>query len=430
MESIRISRARLEWLARESSRWRDAGAIDEQTRARILSGYEGEPLVRGPVLLIVLAILMFGIGVLLLIGYNWHRIPDSVKVAMILAAVAASFAGSAAAYARQRAAAGEGLGLLGTLLYGNGIWLIAQVLHIQGYFPDAFLWFLIGAGACAFLLRSKWIGVETAILLVAWVVAASAASQRPVYLFAAAWPAVLAIAYRLRSPVTLGIAAFAMPVWAFFSTVTLSREPVFLGAAAATGCALYAIGAWHRDKSPMKHAWQIAGLFPLLITFVPLLVSEVHREATREGSGPTVLPLVIVIAASACVATLARRRLRDPATAAVVIVAAAVFTWTVLLAFGIGGQASFALGATIAFSVLALLLSVALIRTALSTNRPHEFGFGVLFAAVFLIVRWTSVIDNMFLSGLIMLAAGAGLLFVVRLWRQRDRALALHGRLS
>lgn len=430
MDIVRIPQGRLAWLERESRRWLDAGTIDEGTRARILAEYEGEPFVKGPLLLVVLAVLMFGIGVLLLIGYNWHRIPQAGKIAMIMAAVAASFGGSAVAYAKQRSTTGEALAVLGTLFYGNGIWLIAQVLHIQGYFPDAFLWFGIGAGVCAALLRSKWIGIETAILLVAWVFAVSAAAQRAEYLFLAAWPLVLILAYRLRSPVMLAIAAFAMPMWAFFSTAPMSREPVFLGATAATGCALYAVGHCHRDGSPMQPAWQIAGLFPLLIAFIPLLASEVHREGTRQGTGVTALPVLIVLAGAVCVVVLARRKRLDPAMAAIVIVAAALFAWTVSLALGIARQGPFVLSATIAFSVLALLLSVSLIRTALRSSHPYEFGFGVLFAAVFLIVRWVSVIQNMFLSGLLMLAAGAGLLVVVRLWRQRDRALALHGRLS
>ncbi len=430
MENTRISRARLEWLERESGRWRDAGAIDEQARKRILAGYEGVPLVRGPVLLVVLAILMFGIGVLLLIGYNWHRIPDPGKVAIILASIAASFTGSAVAYARQKAGAGEGLAFFGTLLYGNGIWLIAQVLHIQGHFPDAFLWFGIGAGMCAFLLRSTWIGIETAILLLAWVVASTAATQRPVYLFLAAWPAVLALAYRSRSPVTLAIAAFTLPLWSFFSTVPGASEPVFLAAAAVSACGLYVVGEWHPEDSPMKLPWHLAGVLPLLLAFIPLLITEVHRNANTDDGGVSRLAIGIVVAGTACVATLARRGVRDAATAAVAVVTASLFAWTMALAAGVSRAQPFVLAATIAFSVLALLLAVSFIRTALQTNQAHDFAAGVLFAVVFLAVRWTSVIHNMFLSGLIMLGAGAGLLFVVRLWRRRDRVLALHGRVS
>jgi uncharacterized membrane protein len=430
MDNIPVSRARLDWLARESSRWLDEGTIDERTRERILTSYRAEPFVRGPVLLAVLAILMFAVGVLLLIGYNWHRIPDSGKVAMILTAIAASFAGSAMAYARQRAGVGEGLAILGTLLYGNGIWLIAQVLHIQEHFPDAFLWFGIGTGVCASLVRSRWIGMETAILLLGWLVAASAASQRPVYPFLVAWPAVVVLAYRLRSPVTLALTAFALPVWAFFSTVGGSGQPVFLGAAAISGCALYAIGEWHRDDSPMKPAWQIAGILPLLMTFIPLLVTQVHRDGHRDAAGVSTLAVAIVVAGAICVATVAKRGMHDAAVVSIVVAGGTLFAWTMLLALGVAGHDPFVLGATIAFSVLALLLSVSFIRTALRTNHAYDFGAGVLFAAIFLIVRWTSVIDNMFLSGLIMLAAGGGLLLVVRLWRRRDRALALHGRVS
>ena len=107
----------------------------------------------------LLGALMFGIGVLLLIGYNWARLPVNGKIAIIMSSVALAFGGSAVTYARQHRLAGEILAFIGVLLYGNAIWLIAQVLHIRGNFPDAFMWWAIGALVCAWLVRSRVIGV-------------------------------------------------------------------------------------------------------------------------------------------------------------------------------------------------------------------------------------------------------------------------------
>lgn len=431
MDLVSISRFRLAWLERESVRWRDAGLIDEQTRARILEAYDGEPLMRGTLLLAGLAVLMFAVGVLLLIGYNWHRIPAAGKVGIVLTAVAGSFIGSAIAYAKRQFTAGEGLAVLGTLLYGNGIWLIAQVLHIQGHFPDAFFWFCIGTAVTAFLLRSALIGVEAALALPAWAFAAGSASARPEYLFLVVWPAMVLLAYRLHSPVTLAITAFAAPLWVFATAVQLSPRPVFIGAAGMTACALYAVGDWHGEGSRMKPAWQTAALVPLLLLFIPLLVTDVHRESSQPGTYVPAPILATAIVAALLAATLLRRRPRDSATVTVAGAALALLVWTALLGrdFVRGGDL-FAIVATIGFSLLALLLSVSFIRTALCTNDPRQFGFGVLLAVVFLVVRWTSVIHNMFLSGLILIAAGSGLLFIARLWRHRDRTVALPGRAS
>ena len=114
--------------------------IDDATRQRILESYQVQSAERRSLLaLMLLGALMLGIGVLLLIGYNWQRVPVSGKVAITMTSVALAFVASAWSYARQHRAAGETLALIGVLLFGNAIWLIAQILHIRGSFSDAFM---------------------------------------------------------------------------------------------------------------------------------------------------------------------------------------------------------------------------------------------------------------------------------------------------
>ncbi len=81
----------------------------------------------------------------------------------------------------QHHAAGETLAFIGVLLFGNAIWLIAQVLHIRGNFADAFMWWAIGALATAWLVRSRIIGAGAAFLVLIWILAAGFTFDRPVW---------------------------------------------------------------------------------------------------------------------------------------------------------------------------------------------------------------------------------------------------------
>jgi uncharacterized membrane protein len=422
-----IPRARFAWLEEQSDRWVRRGLVDEATRGRIVAEYEPQSSQgRGTLVIVVLAALMVGIGVLLLIGYNWARLGPATKVAMMMTLVAALFAGAAFEYARRHALAGETLALIGTLAFANSIWLIAQVLHIQGHFPDGFLWSAVGALAVAFALGSRWIGIAAAIFALGWLGAAGIQPPHgaPVA-FLLFGPAAIALVYHLRSSVMLRIAAFACALWVFVLDPERLPEVLFLSAVPLTGCALYAVGAWHQKDVGMRRAWQGTGLLVLLVTFLVLLNANVHLEV-RGGAWWTSAAAVLSIA-TLVTGTLVLRRGRDAADIAVTAVAAFLVVWAVLLVAGISQPPH--LWVTL-FSVLALVMSVSLIRTALRTDDPSSLAFGTLFGLGFLLVRWTNVVENMLWSGLLLLVAGGGLLLVARLWRTRERQLAESGRMS
>jgi uncharacterized membrane protein len=366
---------------------------------------------------------MFGIGVLLLIGYNWARIPVNGKVAIIMSSVALAFSAAAVAHARRHQAAGETLALIGVLLYGNAIWLIAQVLHIQGEFPDAFLWWAIGALACAALVQSRWLGVAGAILVCVWVLAAAFTFSRPLLTFVVLCPLTMVLSYVLRSPLMLRIAGFAAAAWT--SSAAFRHQPlvVAVGSTAVLGCAFFAIAAWHHESSRMRRAWHSTGLTVLLVSMIPLLTSELHEKADVDVvtwiSLLPVLPLLLVAV------TLVLRP-RRPAEIAVAITGLLTALWLALIPAAQDGGAPWLLISGL-FNLLALGLSVSLIRTAVVTDRLPDLAFGVLFGLAFLVVRWVSLIDNLFWSGMILIAASAGLFLVARTWRHRGHPMVATG---
>lgn len=426
---VQISPSRLSWLERESERWRASGLVDDETRRHIMADYQAISTERRTLMaLVVVAVLMCGIGLVLLIGYNWQQIPPSAKIGILLAGVAAAFTGAAVSYARARAVLGETLAFAGTLVFGNAIWLIAQVLNIRGHFPDAFFWFGIGALACAWLVESRWIGIEAVVLFAVWILAESTFMPRPIYAFLPLSALSVLLAYRLSSPAMLVTAAFSVATWVAIATSGSPGSVVMPAAVVLAGCAIFAAGRWRRGDESMQLGWRVAGLLVILIAFVPLMVTAVHGTI-RDGGATSSLAIGMVIALVAIAS--AGWKPAAAADAGVAVVVSVVTIWAVLVGSGVLEGTLAARVGTVAFSALAIVMGLSLIRTALVSHRLVDLVFGVLFALTFLIVRWVSVIENMLWSGAFLLVTGAGLLLVARLWRsRRDTHLVVAGRLS
>jgi uncharacterized membrane protein len=423
-EPRRIDRSMMTWLEAESRHWVAEGLLDDSVRHRILAGYTsaGTPH-RGTTALVLVAVLMCAFGVLLVIGYNWQLIPAAAKIAMILASIAGAFGGAAIACDRRRQTLAEVLAFAGTLLFGNGIWLIAQVLHIQGHYPDGFLWFGVGTVATASLVRSKAIGIEAAILIAAWIAAETSFYPHPIYRYLILWPAAVYVAYQLRSPVMLRVLALSAAFWVLVSTLPRDYTAALPGAVALTGTAMYTAGRWHSSDHVMAGAWRTSGLVVLLLAFLPLMSSGWR-------SHPDHLPDTVVLSITAVIAAAAFSivpRIADAVDWTMVGVTFFITLWTAATWLRLPEAVWLVIAAKVIFSALALGIAVSLLRSAFASNRTSDLVFGVLFALAVLLVRWTSVLQNLLWSGLFLLLAGGGLLLVARSWLRRDRP-AISGR--
>jgi hypothetical protein len=179
----------------------------------------------------------------------------------------------------------------------------------------------------------------------------------------------------------------------------------------------------------MQMAWRVAGLFVLLIAFVPLMVTEVHR--TFHAGGATATSLAVAVTVALIALTAIGIKPSTAADAGVAAVAAIATIWASAVWSGMLPQWVVPNAGTVAFSALAIAMGLSLIRTALHSHGKVDLAFGVLFALAFLLVRWVSVIENMLWSGAFLIVTGGGLLMVARLWRSHRRPdLAAAGRLS
>lgn len=88
-----VTRSQRDWLEREVAVWQAMGLVDDERAKALLGLYESrESFVarqqsRGLFTLLALAAILVGLGVLLLIGYNWEQMPAAFKITAILAAL-------------------------------------------------------------------------------------------------------------------------------------------------------------------------------------------------------------------------------------------------------------------------------------------------------------------------------------------------------
>jgi len=167
-----MTKKHIKWLLNEIDLWVGEGIIGPEQATALKRRYPapGEGTAWGRMIFFSIGAILFGLGIILIFAYNWEKMHRFVKLAVILAALIGAH--GAGHWLRQPQgryrAAGEGLHLLGTMLFGAGIWLIAQIYHIEEHYPTAFLIWGIGALAMAWSLPSIPQAIAATILFVLW----------------------------------------------------------------------------------------------------------------------------------------------------------------------------------------------------------------------------------------------------------------------
>ncbi|MEK6234232.1 MAG: DUF2157 domain-containing protein [Planctomycetales bacterium] len=147
------------WLEDELTYWSDQQIITGYQSEEILNLYETQQDVsrrkRSLALFALMGIasLLFGLAVLLLIGYNWEAMPRAVKLLTIFGVLAGTHSAAFYLYRREQfQRLSQTAFFLGCLFYGAAIWLVAQVFHINAHYPDGVLWWALGVLPFALLL--------------------------------------------------------------------------------------------------------------------------------------------------------------------------------------------------------------------------------------------------------------------------------------
>ncbi len=385
----------IEALERETQQWVAEGIIEPAQRERILLRYS--PLREaeekgGPARLItaisVMGSVLVGVGILLFVASNWSLIPKGLKLAIIFCAMLASYgAGYHLRYGRgSYPKVGASLILLGALIFGAGMFLIAQMYHISVHYPNGpLLWGLVIL-PLAYLLRLQPLMALAVVDLLIW----------------------------------LGLETH-LYLWPFGPLSYLTLTTVYLTA----GIALWGIGLMHRGLLPFKAMAGPYVAIGCLVTFSAgfVMTFDALRIAPRVGSLYSFcLGATALFALSVVVRILLRHRQRWAwAESLGLFVVIAV----VLMTYRRGYLPTLNENSKLVFNLLFGLEIVGLIVLGYVRRYPVYVNVGLLFFGLFVLARyfdlfWELLPRSFFfiVGGLLLLLGG------IFLERNRRRILA------
>ncbi len=160
-------------IRREIEAWRAEGMISAEVAEVLLARYESTEAERRSFslnrlagILAVMGAVLVGLGVVGLVAVNWSEISDLAKLVMMVTCTAASYvSGWLLAYRVGYARVGIALILLGAILFGASIHLIAQSFNVDVNHPNLVTAWFLGVVPLAYVTRSKALLVLSIILL-------------------------------------------------------------------------------------------------------------------------------------------------------------------------------------------------------------------------------------------------------------------------
>ena len=113
--------------------------------------------------LMALAATLVGLSLLLVIGYNWSEMSDALKVTAVFGSLIVTHAaGAGLRWRRGLRRESEILFFIGCIVYGSGIWLLAQIFNVSPRTPVA-----SGGGRSA-SCRSPWCSTRFSCTSCSW----------------------------------------------------------------------------------------------------------------------------------------------------------------------------------------------------------------------------------------------------------------------
>jgi uncharacterized membrane protein len=217
----------IQWLNDELKLWHDEKVITHEQADIISKRYvipaekRGAPGKFITVILIIGAFLL-GAGILLLIASNWNSIPGWLKIVVIYLLIGGvNYAGYDLQFIRKNnPRLGAALLLLGSILFGGGIWLTAQVFQINAHFTNGLLFWFIGIIPIAWILRSVPILALSSVILTGWALWENIGYENPAWFYPLLLLAgIVPLAYILKSRLALCLALTGLLFWTGFGAL-------------------------------------------------------------------------------------------------------------------------------------------------------------------------------------------------------------------
>ncbi len=159
-------------LRRDLPAWVDKGWIRPEHQDAILQDVRDgvHDKRRAPVALAVLGVILFGAGIISFFAANWAEMSKLAKLTVLLISLWGAYGTGGWMLARGRLdhRFGHAMLLLGAILFGANIMLIAQAFHISGRMPNSVLLWALGALLTTYLVPNQMTTVFGLVLTALW----------------------------------------------------------------------------------------------------------------------------------------------------------------------------------------------------------------------------------------------------------------------
>lgn len=427
----RASRGFREGLRRELPAWRAEGLVTDETARALAARYDLASVeAGGPSFLAVyvLGALLVGAGVVSLVAWHWEAMSAPAKLATLaVAMIAAHGAGFALWRGGTAQRLGHALTVLGTLVFGASIGLVAQIFHVSGAWWGAFGAFSLGALAAAFLYGSLPHLLLSAVAGL-WLFGPGLASDHAlagVALGYASAAAVAALAWRERSRALLAVGAIGVALTLASALDALRADEAVLPMVAALGATLAAAALVVRDPArlPLGAAARLVGRLAFygaayLLSFHDVASHLRFEQGVTQEIALGVLPLLA--AAAAALAVGLRRDDVDPLARG-----EAMLLGATVLAMAAGLSLEAGRGAVVVANLALAFLAIGRIVRGLSWLARGPFWEGMAVAGVVVATRFLEIETRLWLKGAAFIACGvvvivAGVAFERRRARREE----------
>lgn len=291
------------WLKKEVEKWTSEGIVPAGSGDKIRERYLLDDIglkdrsSKSITALAIIGALLLGAGTILLIASNWEAVPKWGKLSFIFIVIlAVNHLGYSLRYTKGNyPRVGMALLFLGTLLFGGGIWLVAQIFQITSRFHSGILFWALGILPVAWFLRSGTVLTTASFLLSLWVMVRIQDFRTPNYIFLIPmFLLIIPLCYRIQRKVPLFVSVTGIVAWFIYGhMLSFPREPIFLYTTLATvtlGVFLYSSGILQSRftlTSPFAWIYLFIGSVVTYLSLYVLSFRGILPHFWRAGTAPT-----------------------------------------------------------------------------------------------------------------------------------------------
>ena len=425
----------------EINEWLEEKIIDENQAQILIDRYEldGDApwYLRTSFMLRGLAIALVLGGFLLIISTNWNNLPFVARMLTgILPFLFTCYLSYKYIQEEDKDAAELSL-FAASILFGINIFLQAQIFHISSYFPDGFLWWLIGALPVAVYMRSHLLGVVLQFIFIAWI-SLEVSNLHFNWLAPLLLGAFLYLMYLKANQVATVVHLFV--IYFFYTYVSIcidynwQAEPsrfidqfyYFFHVPSLVSFGLFFMSLFLliQQSYSEKFRSRVFGLISFVIAFCFYIFTFEYAISPRLLYGPFVLLALAVI-----LIIYKKESLDFNLLLSLGAVLAIFLAKIILMLVYEGGRRDFwydhpeySFFILILMNALFLAFAIAKIYYGIQYRVKGQFMMGIFYVIALALARYVSLFGDYITTAIIFIACGVGIYFLNNLWNQRYAA--------